>query len=142
MNHLINFNSNINNFFDDFFNNSLTNFVGSDFVSNIPSVNISETGDDFKIELAAPGLEKGDFDLNIEKDQLLISVKKEVSNEVTDEKFTRKEFNYSSFERSFHLPEGVKSDAIVAVYEDGILEIVLPKKEEAKELPARSIEVN
>jgi len=141
MSHLINFNSNINNFFDDFFNNSLTNFVGSDFVSNIPSVNVSETGDDFKIELAAPGLEKNDFDLNIEKDQLVISVKKEASNEVKDEKFTRKEFNYSSFERSFHLPEGVKSNAIEAVYEDGILEIVLPKKEEAKELPARSIKV-
>ena len=141
MSHLINFNSNINNFFDDFFNNSLTNFVGSDFASNIPSVNISETGDDFKIELAAPGLEKSDFHLNVEKDQLVISVKKEVSNEVKDEKFTRKEFNYSSFERSFHLPEGVKSDAIVATYEDGILDIVLPKKEEAKELPARSIKV-
>jgi len=142
MSQLINFNSAINNIFDDFFNSNISNFVGSDFVSNIPSVNVSETGDDFKIELAAPGLVKDDFDINVEKDQLTISVKKEISNEVKDEKFTRKEFNYSSFERSFHLPEGVKKDAIVAIYEDGILEVVLPKKEEAKELPARSIRVN
>ena len=95
----------------------------------------------FKIELAAPGLEKGDFDINVEKDQLTISAKKETSNEVNDEKFTRKEFSYSSFKRNFHLPEHVQGDAIEASYENGILAIVLPKKEEAKELPARNIEV-
>lgn len=141
MSQLINFNSNINNFFDEVFNPNISTFVGSDFASNIPSVNISETGDDFKIELAAPGLEKKDFDINIEKDQLIISVKKEITNEVNDDKFTRKEFNYTSFSRSFYLPKGVKKDKISAVYEDGILILDLPKKEEAKELPARAIKV-
>ncbi len=141
MSQLINFNSNINNFFDEVFNPNISTFVGSDFVSNIPSVNISETGDDFKIELAAPGLEKKDFDINIEKDQLIISVKKEIANEVNDDKFTRKEFNYTSFSRSFHLPKDVKKDKISAVYEDGILILDLPKKEEAKELPTRAIKV-
>jgi len=141
MSHLINFNSAFHNFFDDIFNNNISTFVGNDFASNVPSVNISETADDFKIELAAPGLEKSDFDIHVEKDQLTISVKKESSNEVSDEKVTRKEFNYSSFKRSFHLPKDVKSDAIEANYENGVLEIALPKKEEAKELPPRSIEV-
>ncbi|MEM6963538.1 MAG: Hsp20/alpha crystallin family protein [Bacteroidota bacterium] len=93
------------------------------------------------MELAAPGLDKGDFEINVDKDQLTISVKKETSNEVKEEKFTRKEFSYSTFTRSFHLPEGVKADAIEASYENGVLGIALPKKEEAKALPARTIEV-
>jgi len=125
------------NFFDDVLNHNISTFIGSDFVSNIPS----ETGDDFKIELAAPGLEKKDFDINVEKDQLIISVKKEISNEANEDKFTRKEFNYTSVSRSFHLPKDVKKDEISAVYEDGILILDLPKKEEAKELPARAIEI-
>lgn len=142
MSNLVNFNSGINSIFDDLFNNSLSNFVGSDFASNVPSVNISETADDFKIELAAPGLKKVDFDINVEKNTLTISTNKENSNEVTGEKFARKEFSYSSFSRSFQLPEGVESNAIVASYESGILGIILPKKEEAKELPPRAIQVN
>ncbi len=142
MSNLVNFNSSINSIFDDLFNNSFSNFVGSDFASNVPSVNISESADDFKIELAAPGLAKGDFDINVEKNTLTISAKKEVSNEVNEEKFTRKEFSYSSFSRSFQLPEGVESNAIEANYENGILGVVLPKKEEAKELPPRAIKVS
>jgi HSP20 family protein len=142
MSNLVNFNSGINSIFDDLFNNSLSNFVGSDFASNVPSVNISESPDDFKIELAAPGLQKGDFDINVEKNTLTVSAKKEVSSEVNKEKFTRKEFGYSSFSRSFQLPEGVESNAIEANYENGILGIVLPKKEEAKELAPRAIEVS
>ncbi len=142
MSNLVNFNSGINSIFDDLFNNSFSNFVGSDFVSNVPSVNIAESSDNFRIELAAPGLDKGDFDINIEKNTLTISAKKEMSNEVNEKKFTRKEFSYSSFARSFQLPEGVESNAIEANYENGILGIVLPKKEEAKELPPRAIQVN
>ena len=69
MSHLVNFNSGINNFFDEIFNNTFTNFVGSDFAVSQPSVNISESADEFKIELAAPGLEKSDFNINFEKDQ-------------------------------------------------------------------------
>lgn len=142
MSNLVNFNSGINSIFDDLFNNSFSNFVGSDFASNVPSVNISESSDDFKIELAAPGLQKENFDINVEKNTLTISAKKESSDEVEGEKFTRKEFSYSTFSRSFQLPEGVESSAIAANYESGILGIVLPKKEEAKELPPRAIKVN
>ena len=142
MSNLVNFNSGINSIFDDLFNNSFSNFVGSDFASNLPSVNISESVDDFKIELAAPGLQKEDFEINVEKNTLTISAKKENVNEVNDEKITRKEFSYRTFSRSFQLPEGVESNAIVANYESGILGVILPKKEEAKELPPRAILVN
>jgi HSP20 family protein len=76
------------------------------------------------------------------KNTLTISANKEALSEVSKEKFTRKEFNYSSFSRSFQLPEGVKSNTIEASYENGILGIVLPKKEEAKELSPRAIKVN
>lgn len=142
MSNLVNFNSGINSIFDDLFNNSFSNFVGSDFASNVPSVNISESADDFKIELAAPGLQKEDFEINVEKNTLTISAKKEKANDVNDEKITRKEFSYRTFSRSFQLPKGVESNAIVANYESGILGVVLPKKEEAKELPPRAILVN
>lgn len=142
MSNLIKFNTGINSIFDDLFNNSFSNFVGSDFASNVPSVNISESADDFKLELAAPGLSKEDFDINIDKRTLTISAKKETSNEEDKEKFTRKEFGYTSFSRSFQLPNGVKSDAIEASYENGILGILLPKKEEAKEVPPRAIAIN
>jgi HSP20 family protein len=142
MSNLVNFNSDINSIFDDLFNNSISNFVGSDFAANIPSVNISESADDFKIELAAPGLKKEYFDINVEKNTLTISAKKEKANEVDDGKITRKEFSYASFSRSFQLPEGVESNAIIASYESGILGIVLPKKEEAKELPPKAILVS
>lgn len=142
MSNLVNFNSGINSIFDDLFNNSFSNFVGSDFASNVPSVNISESADNFKLELAVPGLDKGDFDINVEKNTLTISAKQEVSNEVNEDQYTRKEFSYSTFSRSFQLPEGVESNSIAANYENGILGILLPKKEEAKELPPRAIEIN
>ncbi|MFK8006514.1 MAG: Hsp20/alpha crystallin family protein [Saprospiraceae bacterium] len=142
MSNLGNFNTGVNSIFDDLFNNSFSNFVGSDFASNVPSVNISESADDFKIELAVPGLSKENFDINVEKKTLTISAKKVVSNDLSEEKFTRKEFGYSNFSRSFQMPEGIESNTISANYENGILEIVLPKKEEAKELPPRAIQVN
>lgn len=141
MSHLINFNSGINNILDELFNNNLSNFVGSDFASNVPSVNIAESADDFKIELAAPGLEKEDFNISLEKDRLTISVEKEKKAEVEGEKITRREFNYTTFSRSFNLPKDVNVQAIGAQYENGVLVLTLPKKEEAKELPARAIEV-
>ncbi|MFK7773502.1 MAG: Hsp20/alpha crystallin family protein [Saprospiraceae bacterium] len=143
MSNLVNFNSGINSIFDDLFNNSFSNFVGSDFASNVPSVNISESADNFKIELAAPGLQKENFNINVEKNTLTISAKKkEEANDTDGEKFTRKEFSYSTFSRSFQLSEDVESNAIAANYESGILAILLPKKEEAKELPPRAIQVN
>lgn len=98
----------------------------------LPSVNIIEKEDSFHIELAAPGLKNEDFKVNVHENVLTISVeKKEETNEEKDN-YTRKEFNYTSFKRSFTLPKTVDSDKIEATYTDGILQLTLPKKEEAK----------
>ncbi len=136
-------NRSLNGFFDDFFNNSLTDFIGNDSMFSTPSVNIIESDANFTIEVAAPGLEKGDFELKVENDHLLISTKKENKQEETQEgKYTRREFSYVSFKRSFHLPETVDADAIKAAYENGILNVTLPKKEASKEQQPKVIEIS
>ena len=106
-----------------------------------PAVNVVEGENGFRIELAAPGFNKSDFKLNLEKNQLTISAQKEEKTTETNEKYTRKEFNYASFQRVFTLPNSVDSEKIGALYTDGILNVTLPKKEEAKEKPARQIAV-
>jgi len=128
-------------FVDDFFNRSIGQFVGSDSLMSQPSVNVKETDNDFTVELAAPGLQKSDFNINIEDDFLTISAERNQEDEVKEEKFTRREFNYTAFRRQFRLPETVKAEAIEATYENGVLNITLPKKEEAKPQPARAIEI-
>ncbi|CAG5009845.1 Spore protein SP21 [Dyadobacter sp. CECT 9275] len=111
------------------------------FSGSVPAVNVVENKEGFKIELAAPGLQKTDFKLNLVKDQLTISAHKEQKEEENNERYTRREFKYSSFQRTFTLPNTVDGEKIVANYSDGVLSIVLPKREEAKEKPAREIEV-
>jgi HSP20 family protein len=111
------------------------------FSGSVPAVNVVESKEGFRIEVAAPGLQKGDFKLNLEKNQLTISVQKEQREEETNEKYTRREFKYSSFQRTFTLPNSVDSERIEASYTDGVLNIALPKREEAKEKPARQIEI-
>lgn len=131
-----------NNFADDFFNTNIGNFVGSDFVASNPSINVVESPENFKIEVAAPGLEKKDFNLSIEKDQLIIESSKQEEKEVKEEKFTRREFNYASFKRSFQLPDNVNASKIAATYENGVLNIVLPKVEKTKQEAARIIKIS
>lgn len=98
----------------------------------VPAVNIVENKDDYQISVAAPGLKKSDFNIDVEGNTLTISSEKEETKEEKDARHTRKEYNYSSFSRSFTLPETVKQDNIEAVYEDGVLRVTLPKKEDAK----------
>lgn len=126
-------------------------FFGKDFLSNffdtqtgisMPSVNIVEGKNDFRIEVAAPGLEKKDFKINLENNVLTISSVKEVKDEQVDDKYMRREFSYSSFQRSFALPNTVDAEKINANYKDGVLNLVIPKKEEAKEKPARTISIS
>lgn len=120
--------------FDDFFNTSIADIVGTDFTTNQPSVNIVGEGDKYIIEVAAPGFNKDDFNIEIDKDLLIITgkhSKKDAGDEAG--KFTRREFNFSSFKRSFHLPKTVNKEAVDASYESGILSIELLKTEEAKE---------
>jgi len=99
-------------------------------------------GNEFVIELAAPGLVKNDF--NIELDNETLTISSEKINKIKEEKdnYTRKEFGYSTFKRSFTLPDSVDSGAILASYDQGILSVKLPKKEEAKVQPKRSIEIS
>jgi HSP20 family protein len=101
-----------------------------------PAVNVKEDPDNYTVSLAAPGLKKEDFKIDMEGNMLTISCEKETTGEEKDEKFTRKEYDYFSFSRSFTLPEDVKQDAIDARYEDGVLNIRLPRLEEAKKIAA------
>lgn len=110
---------------------------------NVPAVNIRDNEDNFTVELAAPGKQKEDFNIELDNDVLTIfsEDKQETSSEEKG-KFTRKEFNYSSFNRSFTLPETVDSNKIGANYENGILKINIPKREDAKPAPKRLIEIS
>jgi HSP20 family protein len=126
--------------FDEFFKpwNELFDNGSSFFgrVMTVPAVNILENKEDYKVSLAVPGMKKEDFNIDVEGNMLSISCEKEENTEEKEEQFTRKEYNYTSFSRSFTLPEGVNKEKIEAKYEDGVLKLVLPKREEAKKLAA------
>ena len=127
------------NFFDNFEKNhqGLTNESKGDG----PSVNIIENDKDFVIEFAAPGVKKNDFNINLENQVLTVSREAKDEKEDTKENYTRREFVYSSFSRSFTLPKSVKFDKIAADYNQGILKITLPKKEEEAKL-SREISIS
>lgn len=101
---------------------------------NVPAVNIAESKDYYSISLAVPGMKKEDFKINVDGNILTISAAKEEKKEETDKKYNRREYNYSSFSRSFTLPDKVKQEDIQATYENGVLALLLPKKEEAKKV--------
>jgi HSP20 family protein len=132
--------------FDDFFGRELFNWSNNHFSptsTTVPSVNIFETDDHFKVEVAAPGMEKKDFQITLEGTLLTIASSKENSNEVKDGRYTRQEFSYQSFQRSFQLPKDVVNEnQIEARYDNGVLYLTIPKKEEAKKKPPRLIEIN
>ena len=107
----------------------------------IPAVNITEHKDEYKVSLAAPGLKKEDFHIDVDGNILTISSEKEENKEEKEKTFTRKEYSYSSFSRSFTLPEEINKEKIDAKYEDGVLKISLPRKEEAKKITAKHIAV-
>lgn len=113
------------------------------FNVTVPAVNIRETEKDFTIELAVPGKKKDDFNVEVNNDVLTVSSETKTENEERAEggKYTRREFSYSSFKRSFTLPETVDEDKIKASYEDGVLRLALPKKEEALPKPKKLIEI-
>jgi HSP20 family protein len=111
------------------------------FNTNLPAVNIKETDSSFGIELAAPGKTKEDFNIEIDHNVLTISSEVKSEKEETEGKYTRKEFSYSSFRRSFTLPETVNAENINATYENGVLHVSLPKKDEALPKPKRLIEI-
>lgn len=111
--------------------------------TTLPAVNIKETKDDFVIEVAAPGMSKNDFNIHLENNQLTISSELKDKKEKDDDGYTRREFSYQSFQRSFNLGENlVDGDKVSAKYLDGILVISLPKREEVKPKPARKIKIS
>ena len=112
--------------------------------STLPSVNIVETGSDFKVEMAVPGMKKEDFKVELDNNTLSIQAETSSNSEENFEEsanYTRKEFSYQSFKRSFYLPNTVQNDKIEAKYQDGILRLIIPKREEAKHKPARTIQI-
>jgi HSP20 family protein len=108
---------------------------------NVPAVNITENKDSYLVSLAVPGMRKEDFKIDVDGNMLTISSEKEETKEEPGKKFTRQEYNYSSFSRSFSLPEEINREKIEARYEDGILKVTLPHKDEAKKPLAKQISV-
>ena len=131
---------------DDFFNRGIMSWGQSNFSDSnttLPAVNIRETDDNYAVEMAAPGMKKEDFKIELDNNVLTISAEKtEEHEENGKEKYSRKEFSYQSFQRSFNLPkEVVDEDKIEAHYKDGVLHLTIPKKEEAKQRPPRKIQI-
>lgn len=131
--------------FDDFFTRDLWDWRLGNFAergASLPAVNIRETDNEFSVEVAAPGMKKDDFKIELDNNMLTISSEREHGEEHKEGEYCRREFSYSSFRRSFSLPENaVNTEKINARYENGVLQIHLPKKEEAKPKPVRTIRI-
>lgn len=120
-----------------------SNFNFSNTNTTLPAVNIKENDEEFTIELAAPGMKKEDFQIHMDGNTLTISSEKKVENEDKKGQYSRREFSYQSFQRSFTLPEyQADRDKVTARYSDGILQITIPKREEARPKPARAIDIS
>ena len=131
-----------NSWLSDFFDKD--RFFDSDWMKNqtVPSVNVKENEKNFEVEMAAPGLTKKDFKITAENGILTISSEKKEEKEEKEKGYTRKEFNYSSFSRSFTLPENTNEEDIKAVYENGILKLSIAKKALVQAKAHKAIEVN
>lgn len=131
--------------FDDFFGREFFNWGNNNYSATsttVPSVNIRETGDNFEVEMAAPGMDKQDFKIEVDGNTLTISSKKEHNQGSEQEGYSRREFSYLSFQRSFVLPEDVVDvEQIRAKYENGLLHLTIPKQEKAKQKAPRLIEI-
>jgi HSP20 family protein len=135
--------SNFPGFVDEFFGKDLLSpFFEFERGISSPAVNIVEGKDDYRIEVAAPGLEKKDFKINLDNKVLTISSEKEEKNEESGDHFMRREFNYRSFSRSFVLPDGADGEKVSASYKEGVLDVTIPKREEAKVKPAKEIKIS
>ncbi len=133
-------------FFNDFLNRDWYDWSNQNFSltnTTIPSVNIKENENEFEVEMAAPGMTKDDFKIELNNSVLTISSEKQTNNQSKEgENVTRREFSYQSFSRSFTLPVIVETDKITAKYENGLLRVNIPKKEEAKPKPLKQIKVS
>jgi HSP20 family protein len=123
---------NLTNFVDEVFQN-IPAGLGREESYGFPPVNIHETSEAYHLELSAPGRSKEDFKLAVDNGQLAISFEKKEDTKTEDYKTVRKEFSFRSFKRSFTLDDKIDSNGIQAKYENGVLKVLLPKKEQVKE---------
>ncbi len=126
-----------NDIFESMFNDT---FLSDRMISRVPAVNVCETEDHYQIEMAAPGLNKDDFKVKLDKNLLMVSVEQQTQQEENNKQYNKREFSYTSFVRSFALPDSADDADIEAKYENGILTISVAKKEEAKQV-VRQIEI-
>jgi HSP20 family protein len=120
----------LSNLIEDFFNESVPAWTG---LSTKPRVNVRESDNNFTLEVAVPGFSKEDFNIDVDGSLLTVSARKESEKEEEDKKgYTRREFNYSEFIRTFTLPDSVNADAISCKYNNGLLNVMIPKKEGSK----------
>lgn len=134
---LVKFNNGLKNnahpFFNDVFDSLLNDsFISDKLVARVPAVNIAENDNEFHIELAVPGLKKEDFKINLDKNILTVSAEKKTEANAESKKYSKREYSYNSFVRSFTLPDSVDHSKIEADYADGILKLTVAKREEAK----------
>jgi HSP20 family protein len=130
----------VNPFFNDVYSLLNDSYLNEKVAARVPAVNIAETENEFEVELAVPGLNKEDFKINLEKNVLSVSAEKKTETTDENKKFTKREYSYNSFSRSFTLPESADQSKIEADYTAGILKLTIAKKEEAK-IQAREIAV-
>jgi HSP20 family protein len=128
--------------FNRFFNDDTDNFFTPGNHGYMPATNVVENEKEFEIEIATPGMEKEDIKISVENNLLTISSEKESKKEEKEKNYTRREFSFGSFCRSFTLPKTVNVDQIKANYEKGILKIALPKKEEEKTKLTKEIKIS
>jgi HSP20 family protein len=126
-----------NDVFDSIFNDT---FFNDRMVTRVPAANISETDNHYHVELAAPGLKKEDFKISLDRNVLHISVEQQSTNEETQKNYSKREYSYNSFVRSFTLPDSANAEEIEAAYTDGVLKLDIAKREEAKAV-RRQIEI-
>lgn len=129
------------NWVDNLFDKDLENIFNRN-TSCVPSANILESKENFEIDLVVPGFSKEDLKINVENEDLTISSEKQAENVSEEKNYTRKEFEFCSFSRSFHLPKTVDAEKISADFRDGILKVIVPKKEEAKTKLLKEIKIN
>jgi HSP20 family protein len=143
---LTRFSNQLPTLFERLFENDMLDWSNRNYSTTnttLPSVNIKENEAGFEVEMAIPGMDKGDFKIELNHDVLTISSEKKVENEVKEgEHFTRREFSYQAFSRSFTLPNTVDNERINAKYENGILSVAIPKREEARPKPVRQIAIS
>ena len=118
-----------------------SNLISTRLGITVPTANIKETSKEFELELAAPGLDRKDFSIEINNHTLMVSAEKELQKEEEDEGYSKREYSFNSFSRSFSLPQNIKEDKVEAKYEKGVLKISIPKEKETEVKPSHKIVV-